>query len=348
MAYSTGAAATIDLLFSALETFAAANGWTVDESYTVKSKPSLHKNNCYVQFRYDGTSPQAAGRSMGVYQSLGYSGAGTYPGGHTDDSGSGANDQTPPIADSTIDNSRCVYAMGDGPFNYWFFEHDNGTEYYIHVVVEILTGEYRHFGFGLIDKFGDWGAGASGGEYCYGCRNESGITGGDSNYFLEGGNGTVNTENVLSAATMHAEGLPGEPDAATKWLAFFSYQATTLYTANKDRAGVYRARGVSNSRGGPDWTMKGWFKGYAGFTGLIPLTALNVYYLDLTNNRSYLLGTALDIRMCNIAQFDPGEEVVIGSDTWVFFPFTKKGSIGGVGPHFDSYYHGVAYRKETT
>ena len=343
MAYQAGSANTIALLFDALETFILANGWTVDESRSVKEMPSFHKNSCYVQFRYDGTSPQATGRSMGVYQSAGYAGAGTYPGGHTDDSGGGANDQTPPITDTTIDNGRCVYTIGDGPFGYWFFEHDDGTIYYVHVVLEVRQGEYRHFGFGKITKFGDWGAGASGGEYCYGCRNESGIVSTNSNYFFEGANDIASTENLGSAPTLRMVGLPGQQ--ASNWGAFFAYDGA-VYSGNRDRALVQRSRLVSTARNGPQWRAKGWFKGYPGFTGVIPLTALSVFYLDLTNDRSYLLGEMADVRMCNIAQFDAAEEVVIGSETYVFFPFTKKGTLGGGLSTSDSYYYGVAYRKE--
>ncbi len=346
MAYSTGSATDLPDLFDKIETFIAANGWTIDESRSVSEWPRFHKSNCYVGFRYDGTTPQATGRSMGVYQSKSFDPSPARPGSAASgDSGSGADDQSGTIADSTIDNSRCVYTIGDGPFNYWFFEHDDGTIYYVHIVLEVRQGEYRHFGFGKMTKFGDWGPGASGGEYAYGCRNESGITAGDSSYFFEGGNGTANTEAVDSGATILASGLPGSQ--ASDWLNVWAYGAA-LYTANLDRNGAQRNRGCGQARGGPVWRAQGWFKGYPGFTGIIPLTALSVFYLDLTNSRSYLLGSMPDVFMCNIAQFDPQEEVVIGSETYVFFPFTKKGTLGGASSSSDSYYYGVAYRKETT
>lgn len=347
MAYATGSANTIPLLFVALESFATTHGWTIDESDTVSGWPRFHKNSCYVGFRYDGTTPQATGRSMGVYQSKTFDPSPARPGSAASgDSGSGADDQVTTITDATIDNSRCVYTIGDGPFNYWFFEHDDGTVYYIHVVLEVRAGEYRHFGFGKITKFGDWGVGASGGEYCYGLRNESGCTSGDSSYFFEAGNSVVNVESVDSAATMLVNGLPGQQ--ASDWGTFLAYTQQTVYAGSLDRAGLQRNRFLSNARGGPQWRAQGWFKGYPGFTGLIPLTALTVFYFDLTNARTYVLGEMPDVKMCNIAQFDAAEEVTIGSETYVFFPFTKKGTVGGSTSTSDSYFYGVAYRKEVT
>lgn len=346
MAYEAGSATDLPDLFDKIETFIAANGWTIDESRSVSEWPRFHKNACYVGFRYDGTTPQANGRSMGVYQSTSFDPSPARPGSAASgDSGSGADDQAGTITDLIIDNSRCVYTIGDGPFNYHFFEHDDGTIYYVHIVLEVRQGEYRHFGFGKVSKFGDWGAGASGGEYAYGCRNETGVAAGDSNFFFEGGNNSVNVENIDSTASMRMLGLPGQQ--ASEWGVFFAYASASISTISKDRNNNQRSRCVSNARGGPQWRAKGWFKGYPGFTGIIPLTALTVFYLDVTNDRSYMLGEMPDVRMCNIAQFDPGEEVVIGSDTWVFFPFTKKGTLGGTTSISDSYYYGVAYRKET-
>lgn len=345
MAFATGAATTLPALFVALEAFATVNGWTVDESDTVSGWPRLHKNSCFVGFRYDGTSPAVTGgRSMGVYQAFGFTGGVVRPGGDPDDSGNGHNDQSGTVSDSNLDNSRCVKGIGDGPFNYWFFEHDDGTIFYVHVVLEVRPSEYRHFGFGKITKFGDWGPGASGGEYCYGLQNIGGPASNSANYFFEGGNSTGNAESIGGSATIRTVGLPG--GQASNWAAFYQSDSGSAHTLNRDRAGNLRNRLIGTARGGPIWQAQGWFKGYPGFTGIIPLTVPSVLYVDVTNDRSYMLGEMSDVRLCNIAQFDPQEERVIGGDTWIFFPFTKRGSIGGTTTVSDSYFYGVAYRKE--
>lgn len=346
MAYSAGAATDIPDLMSKIETFIAANGWTIDEADSVSGWPGWHKLACYVQFRYDGTTPQANGRSMGVYQSTGFTGGTVRPGGNPGDSGCGANDQAGTIADSTIDNARCVYTIGDGPFNYWIFERDDGAPgvFYIHIVLEVRQGEYRHFGFGKIDRFGDWG-GNAGGEYCYGHRMEGSFFTTDSQFGLDGGNGNTSTESTDSAASIILGGsYPGKE--ASDWAVIGSNKAK--YTGSLDRANVQRSMVLGGMRIGPNPSATGIFTGFPGFTGVIPMTSIELFAVDYISSpkRTRYLGAWADVRWCSIANFDAAEEVVIGSDTWVFFPIQKKGTLGGI--QGDSYYAGIAYRKDLT
>lgn len=343
MAYATGSATDIPDLMSKIETFISANGWTIDEADSVNGQPAWHKNNCYVSFRYDGTAPQAAGRSMGVYQATGYSGVGTRPGAHTGDSGQGYWASGTP-ADSSLDGSRCIYTIGDGPFNYWIFEYDSGGVYYIHIVLEVRQGEYRHIGFGMLDKFGDWG-GAAGGEYSYGHRMESSYDSGDSSFGLDAGNQGTSTESVDSAGIIRVGGsYPGKE--LSDWAAISHSQVKNL--SSLDRANVQRSNVVGAVRVGPFPYITGQFTGYPGFTGVIPMTSIHLFMLDVSSvpKQARFLGVQKDMRFCSIANFSAAEEVVIGSDTWVFFPIQKKGTSGGT--QGDSYYAGFAYRKDVT
>jgi len=343
VAYSTGAATDIPDLMSKIETFISANGWTIDEADSFQGQPAWHKNSCYVSFRYDGSSPSAFGRSMGVYQATGYSGTGTRPGGHTGDSGCGYWVASVP-ADSTIDTYRCVYQMGDGPFTYWLFEYDDGTVYYINIVLEVRQGEYRHIGFGMLEKFGDWG-GHAGGEYLYGCRNESGYNSGDSCFGLDSGNTGSSTEGTDSAASIRVGGsYPGKE--LSDWATVTS--SKTLYTNSKDRANVQRSGVLGGVRKGAFPAVYGQFTGYPGFTGVIPMTAIELFMIDYTNGRTRFLGAQKDIRFLSIANFSAAEEVVIGSDTWVMFPILKKGTLMAADAQGDSGYAGFAYRKDLT
>jgi hypothetical protein len=90
------------------------------------------------------------------------------------------------------------------------------------------------------------------------------------------------------------------------------------------------------------------FRGTLG-RGLCPMAPLIPFYWRRSPDEVYgPLGQMKDVRMMNIANFVAGDEVVIGSDTWVVFPAGAKSagdSISGTG--FTGYL-GMAYKKITT
>jgi hypothetical protein len=341
MAYETGAATDLDDLFTKLLTFATANGWTQDADVSA-DMPALHKNAVFVQFRYDGSSPSGNGRSVGVYQSTAYVG-GTKPGGHTDDSGSGFFSAST-ATDTSLAFERCIQEIGDGPFVYHFFEND-ASPAYIHCVVRKGADSWRHFGFGELDKFGDWGAG-SGGAYCYSCFRLSGTNwvDGSSTYGLDAGMADVSgTTPFKRNNTLRASGFPGQ-GGTEKWLSFFDSPSSWASASNKDRAAIQRRMALGGVRSGPFSRALGFFRGYPGFSGLVPMTPIGAWYVDQTNLRFYLLGFQKDVRFLNIGAFADGESVDIGGETWIMFPVLKKAN-GDVTN--GSRYAGFAYRKVT-
>ena len=52
--------------------------------------------------------------------------------------------------------------------------------------------------------------------------------------------------------------------------------------------------------------------------------SIGAYYRDPNNDRVYLLGYLPNVRGLNIRNFTPGQEVTVGSDTWVMFPLSSK------------------------
>lgn len=327
--FETGSATDLEDLLSKIDTFIAANGWTVDERNNTTGDFAYNNtggyDDIYVSHRWDPASKQ----HMSVHQALGYTG-GTDSGNHTDDSGNGYN-TTSSHSNTNIDLERHVTDIGDGPFtSYYIFEDDD----YMHVVVEPVTDTFRHFGSGLLVKRGTW----TGGAYSYGHRVPSGSqvhTAKTGNTLLDG-----HGNSALHAATLHAEGLTGE-DAATKWLLPFGTTANPTLT---DTAGEDRARGQGTFRGGPTSRELGQFPGTA-LAGAVPMYAISAWHLHKTLDRAYLLGEMPDVAALNIRNFTPKEEVVIGGDTWVMFPYTLKTE-----DTIDerSYFSGIAYKKVTT
>ncbi len=317
MAFETGSATDFEDLISRLMTFATANGWTQDEFETDDGDFALHKGNIFVSGRWDTTAPN----NISLHQATAFDGVSTLPGDHTGDSGNGFNTTTS-HTDGSLDNERCINNIGDGPYpSYFFFENDAGPAY-LNVVLEFATDRFAHFGFGEIIKVGDW----TGGEYVYGHYHEAaGAVVTINCCSLDGLFDDAQVTDLRRAPTMRAIGLPGQagPDV---WAQIYG---GTDAAPPDDSAGEPKINVHGGFRGGP--VARGLFLvGPAGTTsGLIPMVPLTLMYRRNSNEFVYFLGYMEDVRQTNIKFFAPKEAVVIGSDTWYFFPQRQKTIIGG-------------------
>ena len=197
MAYQTGSATDLEDLVSDLFTFltGATAAWTQDELDTTNNYGTIHKNNVYVSFRWD----DSPGNYLAVYQSLGWT-ASTLP--HNQDDDSGQGDTTTPIG-----SGRGCNMLGAGPYTAYYFFASDSAPFYCHVVVEPSSGRYRHFGFGELDKEGDW----TGGEYCYAHYwDQSSIQVDLTTSTLHSFGMDGNSQTTANNATIHAEGLPDQ------------------------------------------------------------------------------------------------------------------------------------------
>lgn len=327
MAYENAQFSSISDLFSKLNTFASANGWTIDHS--ASDRLFLTRSTVSVAFRWSTTSPTCAA----VYQHTAFISSGTDPGNHTNDSGQGAISGT----DATLLGGRHVVIPNAGG-QYWFFEADT----YIHAVIETATQQFTHFGFGILIKQGTW----TGGEYSYGNRNT--LTGNSNlaidpgiSHLLDGAAGVSSPATIRPyVATIHMESMPNQT-ASGRWaLAWAGGQANTT----TDRGGTARANVQGGFRGGPI------ARNFARFsapplTGLVPMYPMNCYYDDPSNARWYYIGYQPDVRGINVRHYSGGDEVIVGSDTWVVFPTKYKTSVSAAG---NSRNQGIAYKKVTT
>lgn len=311
MAFQTGVSTSIDNLMQTLSTFLQANGWTEDDITTgATGRMSIHKNSIYVHFQWTDT---VDGGTLAMYQSLGYINSGTSKWLHTDDSGSGQAT----ASSSSLDNGRCVNKFEGPHTNYWFFEKDSSPAY-INVVVEVDAGRFRHFGFGELDKIGDW----TGGEYCYGHLWGQTATQIDNpastGHAVGFGAGDVSTDNPC---TLHIEGHTGEPNVNTKWAAI----GGSATSGGTDRSVVARWPGLGGSRGGP-WVSPFAHMPISQLNAFKPLMPISVMVRDTapTPDAFYLLGFQKDVAVINIKNIDPASTVVVGSDTWYIFPWVRK------------------------
>lgn len=341
MAYQTGTSSSATDLLSQLATFAAANGWTIDDAVG-SNKFALHKNDIWISFRLD-TSLTSGSQVVGIHHALGHT-PGGFPGTHPGDSNSGYNFNTS-VVGTTLDNERYVdlgRSSDEIDNAYHFFEQD-ASPAYIHVVIARSDGQHRHFGFGEIDKFGAW----TGGEYCYGHSTSTSGSSmfSDSDVILLDGvyDGSSTQQNEGGYPTLHIESFADQP-AASKWAEVGAARASA--TAN-DNAGNPRMKVQGGYRAGPIMNGLGniGLNKASGFINLIPI-ALWAYFAkpDPVADSVYFLGYQPDVRGIVLNGIAPGEELNVGSDTWVCFPSREKSTESG---STLSQYQGIAYRKVT-
>lgn len=325
MPYETGTATSIEDLVSKFDTFITANGFTRDELDLSANYGTWHETGgtLYFSLRWDAT----AQTDLAIYQSTGWT-SGQAPHQQPDDSGVGTT--AIPIA-----SGRRVNFVSVGPFTaYHFFI--NATGDYVHVVVEVDAGRYRHFGFGKLTKVGDW----TGGDYAYGHLWDQGVAQIDdptniSNYLgLDAGASTPNQ------ATMQVQGLPGV-SAASRWMV-----VGAANTPGTDRAGNVRVSGTGGARGGLWPYYIAWIPSSA-LNVYIPLTPIPVVYRDKTTTPHtwYWMGVQPDKAIVNMTNFNPGDVITIGADTWMVFPWVRKQFLQANTE--ESWNAGYAYKKIT-
>lgn len=328
MAYETGSTSGIEDLVTKLFTFATGlttTPWTQDELDTgANNRATLHRGSCYVSFGWDATAA-----SLGIAQSLGYT-AGQPFYNHLNDSGNA--DSTP----STLDSGRRVNFGSSGPgWTYYFFAGEGATPY-IHVVVEVSSGLFRHFGFGNLVKLGTW----TGGEYCYGhlwsTSDPDNVTYVQHSFGLDG----VYTGSN-EGATMHVEGLP-EQAGTEKWGQFCDRTS-----GGTDRAGNARRVLSGGSRGGFWGRYLGWIRSSTlnAYKPLIPIPVA-LYDTAAAPDTWRWLGHQPDVAIVNMASYTPKQEISVGAgETWVVFPWVRKQYLQASTD--ESWNAGIAYKKVT-
>jgi len=324
MAYETGTCTTQQDFLNKLQTFLASEGWTVDDWDTAEKELALHKSTVYVSFRWDATATTGG---ISVHHALGFTG-GAHPGYHLHDSGNGAKTGSP------IVSQRRLSRVGNAFQNYWIFA---GTTF-CHVVLEYLPGLYRHLSFGILEKMGTW----TGGEYAAGHVWETDVNAIDDprdtrhTLLFDG----ANTNSFTEGATIHADGLPGEPSANTQFVVIWAGGSSV----GNDSDGYARGYGIGGMRDGFYQNALGWIRANPN-SGYVPLIPIQVWYVpDATGVADWrLLGYTPDMRLVNIGNMVAAQEFTVGADTWKVFPWTRKQYL--LANAEESWNGGIAYKK---
>lgn len=334
MTYETGTALNVEDLLTKLSTFAVTThgGWTQGYLNTTNGWFELHKGSLSFSSKWTKTGTPTV---ISCHQATAFVDTSTAPGAHTADSGNGFNTTTTGHTNANLETERCVRDIGNGPYPSYHFFADDVANDYIHVVAEAVTGTFRHFGFGILDKFGNnW----TGGEYVYGHYNDNATnaTQVDPNTQVLLDALGVSSSDILRAATLKIGGLANIGSAV--WGVSAQNVSASLLT---DTAGNVRRQIHGGFRGG--FEARGFGNPVGNFsTGYVPLQQISAYYRDPSNPRVYLLGYLPAVAAVNVRNFSPAQEVTVGTDDWLIFPLSIKTTAAVAGRTANA---GIAYKK---
>lgn len=378
MAYLTGASADINTLLNAIKNFAVANGWTANatdtftlafssfssnggathagttsmvssvsgsDAYRNQSETSLTANR--VVLTKNGVSYQLFAVNKKLYKN-GVSGTYACLEAWVCDGYSAST-----AANLQTNNRKFVMVGPMATSLYAYHLFSNGE--FVHVVIEEMPGRFRHLSFGFINKYGSF----AGGQYLTaGCPVESFTTTAyafnTSNHSIPfGANGQAS-----SRASLASNGYPGTYVRADidGWTVGWRLLTTGYWdAANLDVCGCAAYANTTNNRAG--YNVSGtqnslntlahdlaYHCSPQSYNGLAPMLPC---YAGV-NRTPYvgtwtLLGEFPDVRFLNISNFNPGDELILGTDVWKIFPLWNKAYTLGAEPI--SYDYGLAYRK---
>lgn len=326
MAFETGTASDRNDLLSKLKTFAENNGWTTDlDTISSDGRLSIHINNVYIHF--DTTSENRAfptnwGLSDETDNIIVAAQSSSY------NSGNAVNYYGHPdsLVTNFVDSNRAELRRLDTSFGYQFFSGGAGDPDYIYMVVEGKADQYTHLMFGDIDKAGSY----TGGEFMLNTKWQwwsqvsQGYLSSQHNSFLGSGITTSSTFFVDESTTIH-------PDRSVL------LDIQTFSIANIVSIGLatrsFNAHIIPTGQIGP--------------SGITPLFSIPVMISlqDALSSDDYLyLGEIPNMKLCSLAGRSARDEVTIGADTWVLYPFMKNGSVREIIP--DSSSGGTIWQNE--
>lgn len=315
MPYETGTATDVNDLLSKLRVFALLQGWTVDFNGARTDHTGqavlLNKGGMRCGF-FTRTNNSAQSGDPAPYM-----GPALYPGPYN--SGQAAHAQT--------GISYFAYANNlPGPFvAYHFFAGNNRAgESYLHAVVEVTAGSFRHFGIGTLNRVGT----VTNGSYAYGNRWnwQNGVLNDYTSSLHQvpwdaresSANGFNSDSGLASRGTI----IRADGDAISPRYCVLSASGSGLNanSAQGYAVGIAREQSTLNNN-----LIASAPSALTGRALLLPLFVSIIRPGGLYSP----LGAPPDIRAVNMTNITPGAAVTLGPDTWRVFPIMRKNAQAG-------------------
>lgn len=337
-------------LMDAIRAFALGLGWTIDKWDSTNRLLFMTKGLCTVTMwgdttrtvtEYTGANGSGTSSSKSdhrIYMAMGTSntaGLTTY-----------YNHPGSPVTSAYDGDAPYICGM-NGPFIAWHLFADPTVSDHIHVVVQISAEVYMHFSIGHLDKKGLTHSGvayvtATPNSYW---RNVSNYTSGstssfnDPNYihypFSWGYNNVTLSPAIYNNSPpiilKHSNAWPAT------WLGPVAYASgasplfgTTL--ALVDTTEIYRPENwpIANSANGHllNCVVAAEPAPYSNVVPLFPIPCFKQHYDSVagaSSRRICYVGDFPNVRLCNMTNLTPGQEITVGTDTFKVFPVIRQG-----------------------
>lgn len=318
MAYETGISTSLFDLLDKIRLFAIAQGFTQNEFTVVDSTVKR-------LFMQKDTSN---GGGLTFY--FGIAAVVTADSTITEIQMKGATGYTPGGTVGGQPGSPSLYAImnrvGNGPYvAYHLFSNAAGD--YVHCVLEYSAGFFSHLVFGQLDKFGSY----AGGHYCD--ATYIGTNANDHDYYLS----------TWSSPLFDGWGV--SPSSRGHVSANLESNIWRMFAGSSGSSSTFDAYG--NGRAGlTSRLLVGSQPNTLNLaTPLIPIYIFTDIGGTSSGNRTPL-GVVKDLRLVWMESFAAGQEVVLGSDTWMVFPIYRRSTFQNSGDDMpNSWQLGYAYRK---
>ena len=316
MAYETGTATGVNDLLTKLATFLAAQGWTINRNAVEGSGRwlSVQKgSDLFLNFLSD---PATSGTTdpgpwIHLRGATGYAGASAFT-------------AQPGVQPNNSSANRLTGAFT----GYWFFEGDD----YIHVVIEIEAGRFRHLQGGTLEKSCTF----TGGTYCMGTSLFYSVNTPSNPDAMAN---TYPWASVTSSAGRPYNQIRADAGEGVQWHA--SGQSETYR-----HAGMWRE---INSGADSEPHRVGYLRRMLEATpsavnGLAVLERPRAL-IRKTTGLFVNLGAPRDVRLCKITNVEPKATLTLGSDQWILFPWALKSATVNDATTDKSAFYGLAYRR---
>lgn len=330
MAYQTGTATSGSDILDKLRIFVLSLGWTVNRWVTAGSGKELciQKGTSFFNFRsYENESAVIVNVTSINRYGIGLNGSDAYGAGNAWDRQVGYPIRLGGAPTTDQIQAYVPFVVNFGPFpSYYFFSPNTDN---VHVEIEVTSGCYLRFGFGKLTLFNSATSGE--GRYFYGTNSDATVTSSSTNSSWLGtdiDNVSYSQEEVpFRCADINS--LTGQIGSYLR-TAFDSFDGwcTSCYTIANNRTGqACQGGGVHDKilRDSSPNSLNG-----IGFLTSNIVSVTRGTYLNP-------IGVIPNIRFMDMTNYQPGDEFVIGSDTWKVFPWYQQGG--------RSYQRGIAYKK---
>jgi len=207
--------------------------------------------------------------------------------------------------------------------------HLFATADYLHLVVEIASGQFRPLFIGTLNKRG---AIYDGGQYVCGFRSYYGTNTPNYNSLGMTGacypfDGESNNSDIQYSARIRIDNQDGQP-APTWYLSGITYQPRYVIGLGRGYASPNHPSAMLVDTSGNALT---------GGTLLIPCTLYSVG----AENRTRMIGEVKDFAVCRMDYLSPGDTITVGQEQWRVFPPIERTALDNQGSGMVGYAYKV-------